>query len=172
MKTDWTITGVGGQAVVAEGGSMRCQLTGYKMMLWSARNNLVNAEVIGSVKLYASANAVAGFVLRCDVTGDNAYLLRIVGYSPKRYMLYRIVAGVYTLLGQADSVEPQGVYTTIRFRVDGDQVSVEEKILGTWNLIKVCTDGYITAGGYAGLKNESVSGYYAWYDDVTIQERP
>jgi hypothetical protein len=176
MKIDWLITGSGGQAVVDEGGSKRCQLTASKLMLWTTRNNLINADIVGLIKLVqVSGNIYSGFVLRCDNTCNNAYYCRITCTSSyKVYQLYRIVNGVYTLLATVNSADSPSVYTKVRFRVDGNQISIEEYNAGTgnYNLIQLVTDTYITVGGYAGLKSDSVSGYSMLYDDIIISERP
>lgn len=171
MKSDWTITGTGGQAIISEGGSMRCQLTSSKMMLWTARNNLINAQIIGLIKLYTANASVGKFLLRCDNSYNNAYFLSINGSGNKIYNIYRLVNGVSTLLATASSSESITVYTKVRFSVSGNQISVEEYIAGNWNLIQVVTDTFLTAGGYAGIAGGSTTGYYASFDDVQILEQ-
>jgi len=172
MKSQWLIQGAGGQAVIDEGGSKRCQLTATKWMLWNERNNLLNAEIIGLIKVGSNGNYNGGFLLRCDSSCNNAYNLRIsANGSVKIYTLYRIVNGVWTLLTTSNSSELYGVYTKVRFRVDGNQISIEEYITGTWNLIQLVTDNYVTIAGYAGLRGDSASGYTVTFDNIEINER-
>jgi len=172
MKSDWTITGTGGQAVIDEGGSKRCQLTAQKTMLWNGRNNLLNAEIIGQIKVGSNANYAGGFLLRCDSSCNNAYNLRVsANGSVKIYYIYRILNGVWTSLAISNSSEQYGVYTKVRFRVDGNQISVEEWITGVWNLIQLVTDNYVTVAGYAGLRGDSSAGYSVQFDNIEVNEK-
>lgn len=173
MKSQWLIQGTGGQSVVDEGGSKRCQLTLTKWMLWNERNNLLNSEIIGLIKLGQNSNNVlGGFLLRCDSSCNNAYYLRITSNgSVKVYYLYRIVNGTWTMLTSSNSSEIATVYTKVRFRVDGNQISIEEWVMGAWQLIQLVTDGYVTAAGYAGLRGDSGAGYTVLFDDISIEEK-
>lgn len=173
MKSQWLIQGLGGQSVVDEGGSKRCQLTTIKWMLWNERNNLFNAEIIGLVKLgQNSSNVLGGFLLRSDSSCNNAYYLRITSNGAvKVYYLYRIVSGTWTMLTSSSSSEIAMVYTKVRFRIDGNQISIEEYIAGAWNLIQLVTDNYVTAAGYAGLRGDSGAGYIILFDNIEINEK-
>lgn len=170
-KTDWYITQSGGQAVVDEGGSKRCRLSGSKLMLWNGRSNLANSEVVASILMASTTNTRGGLVLRSDLTNNNCYRLRIFG--PRSYYIQKVVNGVVTTLATAYSTRPYNVYTQTRFRVDGYQLSVEEFVSGAWSLVSVIQDSdQSLAIGYAGLYGESVNtDYYVTFDDVAISER-
>jgi len=172
MKSQWLIQGTGGQSIIDDGGSKRCQLTNSKWMLWNERNNLLNVEIIGLIKVGSNTNYNGGFLLRCDSSCNNAYNLRVsCNGSVKTYALYRVVAGVWTLLSNAISSESYGVYTKVRFRADGNQISVEEYISGAWNLIQLVTDGFVITAGYSGINSNCVTGYSVQFDNIEINER-
>jgi len=169
-KTDWYITGAGGQAVIDQGGSKRCQLSGSKLMLWNGRNNLANSEVIASILMAGDTNTRGGLVLRSDLSNNNCYRLRIFGQ--RTYYVQKVVAGVVTTLSTAYSLQPYNIFVKTRFRVDGYQLSVEEYISGVWTLVTVIVDTEQSILlGYAGLYGESVNtGYFLFFDDVQISE--
>lgn len=172
MKSQWLIQGAGGQSIIDEGGSKRCQLTASKWMLWNERNNLLNAEIIGLIRVGSNTNYVGGFLLRCDISANNHYNLRVsCNGNVKTYNLYRFLNGVATLLANSNSSEVYGVYTKVRFRVDGNQISVEEYILGTWVLIQLVTDSFVTVAGYAGINSGSLAGYSVQFDNIEINEK-
>lgn len=172
-KIDWTITGTGGQSVVTDAGSKRLQLSYTKLMLWSARNNLVDSEVVGDVKVgdAGSSNSSGGFVLRSDSNMSNCYRLLIVGN--RTYYVQKIVAGVVTTLASTNSSQPWSYYATTRFRVDGYQLSVDEYSAGVWNNIIVALDTTQSVpSGYTGLLGNSVnSSYWIYFDNIIISER-
>lgn len=169
--TDWYITGAGGEAIVNEGGSKRCRLSGSKQMLWNGRSNLANSEVIASVLMGGDTNTRGGLLLRSDPTGNNCYRLRIFG--ARTYYIQKVVSGVVTTLVTAYSTQPYNVYVKTKFRIDGWQLSVEEWIGGMWVQVAVIIDNeQSVATGYAGLYGESIStGYYVTFDDLAISER-
>lgn len=169
-KTDWYITGAGGQAVIDQGGSKRCQLSGSKLMLWNGRNNLVNSEVIASILMAVDTNTRGGLVLRSDLSANNCYRLRIFG--PRTYYVQKVVGGVVTTLSTAYSSQPYNIFVKTRFRIDGYQLSIEEYIAGVWTLVSVIVDTEQSiALGYAGFYGESVNtGYSLLFDDVQISE--
>jgi hypothetical protein len=168
---DWYITGAGGEAIVNEGGSNRCRLSGSKQMLWNGRANLINSEIIASVLMGSTSNTRGGLLLRSDLSGNNCYRLRIFG--ERTYYIQKVVSGVITTLATAYSTQPYNVYVKTRFRVDGWQLSIEEWIGGVWVQVTVIIDNeQSVATGYAGLYGESVNtSYYITFDDTTISER-
>lgn len=170
-KTDWYITGAGGQAIVDYGGSKRCQLSGSKMMLWNGRNNLANSEIIADILMGGDTNTRGGLILRSDLAGSNCYRLRIFG--ARSYYIQKIVSGVVTTLATINSSQPYNIFAKTRFRVDGYQLSVEEWISGVWNLMTSIIDTEQSiALGYAGFYGESVStGYALQFDNIAISER-
>lgn len=170
-KTNWYITGPGGQGVVEFGGSKRCQLSGSKLMLWNGRSNLANSELVAEIYTGSSSNSRAGLVLRSDLTSSNAYMLRIFG--TRTYYLSKIVAGLVTTLATVASGQPWNTFVKTRFRVDGYQLSVEEWIGGVWQLVSVVLDTELSlAMGYAGIYGESVNTSYSMmFDNVEVSER-
>lgn len=167
---DWNITGSGGQAVIDYGGSMRCQLSGHKLMLWNGRDNLANSEVIALIRMGVDTNTRGGLILRSNLSANSCYRLRI--YGKRVYYIQKIVDGVVTTLAAVGSMQPYNVFTKTRFRVDGYQLSVEEWIDGAWQLVSVAEDtGQSLATGYAGIYAEGVSTYATMFDDVEIAER-
>jgi hypothetical protein len=170
-KINWDITGTGGQSVIDEGGSKRCQLTAMKQMLWNGRNNLTNSEIISDVKLSSSGNG--GLSLRSDASGNNCYRVRINYGAPRVYYVDKVVAGVATVLATVVSSQSWNIYVKTRFRVDGWQLSVEEWIGSTWVLLTTIEEtSHQIASGYAGLLGLSAVGYYILFDNVAISERP
>lgn len=170
-KADWTISGDGGLSVVEEGGSMRCQLTGSKLMLWNARSNLQDSEVVADVRLqtYSSNVSKGGAVLRSDPSGQNCYLFRTYGH--RTWEIRKIVAGVEVLLGSANSLQPYSSYVKTRCRVDGFQLSIEEFLSGQWDLLLMAEDtDHTFLAGYAGLVGLSTGAYYMLFDNVEISE--
>jgi len=172
MKIDWNITQLGGQAVVDEGGSKRCRLSGSKLMLWNGRNNLINSEIIASILLGSDTNTRGGLVLRSDSNSNNCYRLRIYG-GGRSYYIQKIVNGIVTTLATAYSTQPYNAYVKTRFRVDGYQLSVEEYLSGVWTLIAVIADNEQSiASGYSGLYGESINtNYFITFDNIEISER-
>lgn len=172
-KADWNITGSGGMSVVSDAGSNRLQLQAVKLVLYNGNSSLLNAEIIADIKMYsASANQGAGFVLRSNPTGDDCYFLRINGNGYVRtYSIYRMVSGTSILLTTINSTQLPGIYVRTRFRIDGDQISVEEYLSGEWVLITLVSDTVITSPGYAGLRSNGVSGYWIQYDNIEIGEK-
>jgi len=170
-KLNWDITGTGGQSVIDEGGSKRCQLSGIKQMLWNGRNNLANSEIICDSKLSSSGNG--GLSLRSDASGLNCYRLRINYGAPRMYYVDKVVAGVATVLASVASSQQWNVYVKTRFRIDGWQLSVEEWISNAWVLITTIEEtSHQIASGYAGLLGLSTVTYYILFDNVAISERP
>ena len=176
-KSDWDISGPGGQSVIEMDGSKRCQLSGKKFMLWNGRSDLADGEVIATIKPYLNENGgrqVGGMLLRCDASVLNYYVFYAYGYtSYRKYYIYRVVNGVGTLLAQINSSYGYNIYVKTRFRVDGWQLSLEEYIGGVWNLITVIEDtDHSIITGYAGLIGSSYSsGYFFLFDDIEISEK-
>jgi hypothetical protein len=170
-RTDWNITQSGGQAIVDEGGSKRCRLSGTKLMLWNGRSDLSNCEIVASILMAGDTNTRGGLVLRCDPSENNCYRLRI--YGPRSYYLQKIVTGVVTTLATAYSTQAYNTYVKTRFRVDGYQISLQEYLGGQWSLISVIADTEQSlVQGYAGLYGESAStNYFVTFDDITISDR-
>lgn len=169
--SDWDISGDGGQAIVDDGGSMRCQLTGSKLMLWNGQDSLVNTQITAEIKNVAAGGQLSGLVLRCDDTSDNCYFDRITVVSSKKYhYVYRIVSGVATLIAQSASTESYSVYTKTRFSINGSQVSVEEWLAGDWSVLISVTDSVLETPGYAGLKSQNTAGYSTLFDNIIIAE--
>lgn len=168
---DWNITGSGGQAVIDYAGSMRCQLSGQKLMLWNGRDNLANSEIVALIRMGVDTNTRGGLVLRSNLSANSCYRLRI--YGKRVYYLQKIVDGVVTTLAAIGSAQPYNIFVKTRFRVDGYQLSVEEWVDGAWQLVSVVEDtGQSLATGYAGLYGESANTGYSWMsDDVEIAER-
>lgn len=173
-KTDWDITGDGGISVINEGGSMRCQLSGTKHMLWNGRDDLTDSEIIADIRLSNNnTNARGGLLLRSNATVGTFYRCRIYGANPNRtYYIDRVVNGVSTQLASVSSSQPYYVYTRTRFRVDGFQLSIEEYLSGAWNLVAMVEDTDSTIlSGYAGLTCISLnSSYNIRFDNVEIGE--
>lgn len=170
--TNWNITQSGGQAIVDEGGSKRCRLSGSKLMLWNGRNNLANSEIIASILMAGDTNTRGGLVLRSDITGQNCYRLRI--YGGRTYYIQKVAnGGIVTTLATAYSSQPYNVYVKTRFRVDGYQLSVEEYINNVWTLVTVIADNEQSiALGYAGLYGESINtNYFITFDNIDVSER-
>jgi len=176
-KSNWNISGNGGQAVIDVGGSKRCQLSGTKYMLWNARNNLTDCEVVATIKPWTNENGgrqVGAMILRSDDSIYNYYKLMIYAYTNyRKYAIYRIVNGVATLLSQVISYQGYNIYVKTRFRVDGFQLSVEEYISGTWNLITTVEDtDHSIISGYVGIGGNNYSTSYSFlFDDVEISEK-
>lgn len=173
MKSDWIIQGSGGQAIIDEGGSKRCRLSGTKFMLWNGRNNLENSEIIAMILLGADTNTRGGLFLRSDNSGyQNCYRLRIYG-GGRTYYIQKVVNGVVTTLVTAYSTQPYNIYVKTRFRIDGYQLSLEEYIANTWNLIAVIADTEQSLNqGYTGIYGESVNtNYFITFDNLEISER-
>ena len=168
---DWNITGSGGQAVIDYAGSMRCQLSGHKLMLWNGRDDLANSEIIALIRMGVDSNTRGGMVLRSNLSAISCYRLRI--YGKRTYYIQKVVDGVVTTLAVVGSAQPYNVFAKTRFRVDGYQLSVEDWVDGAWQLVLVVEDtGQSLATGYAGVYGESATtGYYLIFDDVEIAER-
>ena len=176
-KSDFLISGSGGQAIIEVDGSKRCQLSGTKYLLWNGRNNLVNAEVIALIKPYTNQNSGyqrGGMLLRCDENILNYYRLLTYAYTNYRtYYIHRVINGVGTLLGQVTSYKAYNIYTKTRFRVDGYQLSIDEYNSGEWGLIATIEDtDHSLISGYAGICGVNYSGsYHFLFDDLEIGER-
>jgi len=170
-KTDWTITGSGGQAIVDEGGSKRCRLSGSKLMLWTGRSDLANSEVVASLLMGVDTNTRGGLVLRSDPTALNCYRLRV--YGPRTYYVQKVVNGAITTLATIVSAQSYYSYIRTRFRVDEYQLSVEEWVGGVWVLVTAIEDTEQSLSqGRAGIYGESASTSYAvTFDEVAISER-
>lgn len=170
-KINWDITGTGGQAVIDEGGSKRCQLVGQKQMLWNGRNNLANSEIISDVKLGSSG--IGGLTIRSDASGLNCYRVRIAYGTTRVYYVEKVVAGVATSLAAIASTQSYNIYVKTRFRIDGWQLSLEEWTGSAWLVvITVEETSHQFSSGYAGLLGQSSSIYVALFDNVSISERP
>lgn len=169
--SDWNITLPGGQAIVDEGGSKRCRLSGSKLMLWNGRNNLINSEIVASILMGDNGNYRGGLVLRSDINGNNCYRLRV--YGARTYYIQKVVAGVVTTLSTAYSTQPYNTYVKTRFRVDGYQLSVEDCIGGVWTLVSVIVDNEQSIiSGYSGLYGENANtSYFVTFDNIEISER-
>lgn len=168
---DWNITGPGAVAVIDYAGSMRCQLTHIKLMLWNGRDNLANSEVVAEIRTGIDTNTRGGLVLRSNLSAYSCYRLRIFG--KRTYYIQKVVDGVVTTLATVGSTLPYHVFAKTRFRVDGYQLSVEEWIDGAWQLLSAVTDtGQSLATGYAGIYTEmAIVTYAIIFDNVEIAER-
>jgi len=169
--SDWDISGSGGQAIIDDGGSMRCKLSGSKLMLWNGRNDLDDSEVITKIRSGVNSNTRGGVTLRSNESGLTSYRMDI--YGPRTYYVRKIVNGTPTTLATAVSGQPYNVYLKIRFRVDGFQLSVEEYLSGEWELVCVIEDtSEAVTSGFAGIFGSSVStSYYMSFDDVEVSEK-
>lgn len=177
MKSNWIISGSGGQAVINVDGSKRCQLSGIKYMLWNGRSDLVNAEVIATIKPWINENngrQVGVILLRSDTSIYNYYKVMVYAYtSYRKYRIHRIVNGVATLLGQIISYQGYNIYVKTKFRIDEYQLSIEEYIGGAWNLITTIEDtDHSIVSGYIGIGGNNYNTDYSFlFDDVEISER-
>ena len=176
-KSNWDISGGGGQAVIDVDGSKRCQLSGIKYMLWNGRDNVVNAEIVATIKPWTNENSArqkGGMLLRCDISIMNYYRLLAYAYTNYRvYYITRVINGVATTLSSIISYQAYNIHVKTRFRIDGWQISVEEYTGGSWNLITTIedTDHTITSG-YVGLCGINYNtGYSFLFDDIEISER-
>lgn len=173
MKSNWNISGTGGCAVIDDGGSKRCQLSGIKLLLWNARSNLQDVEVKADFRVWLdnSTNNRGGMVLRSDALGNNCY--RLLVYGPRTYYIQKVVNGIATTLAQVASTQAYNIYVKTRFRIDGYQLSVEEYTGGQWNLVLMAQDSEQTfQSGYAGIHGQNVnSSYSVVFDNVEISEK-
>jgi len=171
-KINWDITGTGGQGIIIESGSKRCELSGTKLMLWNGKSNLANCEVIVESKLYGTAGYNQGGVtLRCNAVGNNCYQF-IRGYDKNCY-IYKVVAGVVTQIAFVTTTFAWNTWVKTRVRIDGWQISVDEWIGGAWvQLMLIEETAHQFTTGYAGLvgTNTSVIGSIL-FDNVEISER-
>lgn len=173
-KSDWDISGPGGQAIVDESGSMRCQLSGEKHMTWNGNVALTDSEVITEIKLYSTNGySRAGPMLRADEDCENGYFCMARGYATKYYFVYKIVDGIKTQLAAWTSEFASSLYTKIRFRIDGYQLSLEEWKEGAWVVMGIIEDtSQAHPSGRAGLRAESHTGaYYGLFDNIEIGEK-
>jgi hypothetical protein len=169
---DWDISGDGGQSVFDEGGSMRCKLTGVKLMLWNGRDDLGDSEVVADIKMSSTnTNCRGGLILRSNASGLTAY--KMENYGNRDYYIRKVVNGVVTTLGIANSDQAYNIFVKTRFRIDGYQLSIEEWIDGDWELLSVVEDtSQAIDQGYAGLFGSSVNtGYFITFDNVEISEK-
>lgn len=172
-KSDWDINGPGGQGIIDDAGSMRCQLTATKNMTWNGDVALTDSEVITEIKLNSTNGySRVGPVLRADETCENGYFCLAYGYATKRYYIFKVVDGVKTQLAYFVSEFASSLYTKIRFRIDGYQLSIEEWKEGDWVVIGIIEDTDEThPSGRAGLRGESLTTYYGLFDNVEIGEK-
>lgn len=172
-KSDWSITGSGGLAIVDDGGSKRCQLSGIKLMLWNGRNDLIDSEVDCDFRVGSdgSSNNRGGMVLRSDITQNNCYRLDI--YGGRTYYIRKIVDGIVTTLATISSTQPWNIYLKTRFRIDAWQLSVEEYISGIWQLVQMVEEtSHARPSGYAGLHGFNYStSQSVLFDNVKISEK-
>lgn len=177
MKSDWLITGAGGQSVINVDASMRCQLSGTKYMLWNARNNLTDCECIATIKPYTNQNSGqqrGGMLLRTDDVIMNYYRLLVYYYTSYRtYYIHRVINGVATLLSQVISYQGYNIHIKTRFRIDGWQLSVEEYLSNEWKLITAIEDtDHTVVSGYVGLCGINANtAYSVLFDDCSISEK-
>lgn len=172
-KINWDITGEGGQSVVDDGISKRCELTGKKLMLWNGKSDLTDSEIVSEVKLYGNPSfCFGGLVLRSDGTINNCYRF-IRSYFPCR--IERVVNEVVTVLSSATSTFSYNEWVKTRFRIDDWQLSVEEYIesSGLWQIFMVSEDlSHSHNSGYAGLIGTSTNTSYGiFFDNVEIGEK-
>ena len=171
-KSNWDISGVGGQGVIIESGSKRCELSGKKLMLYNGTPSLVNCELIADIKLYGTAGYnEGGIILRSDGTENNGYRFRRA-YNNKCY-LEKIVSGVVTQLAYVTTDFAWTEWVRTRVRIDGWQISVDEWIDGEWSqlmLVEETTHQHVS--GYIGLigTNTNYIGSIL-YDNVDISEK-
>lgn len=174
MRTDWTITGVGLVTIINDEISNRCQLSYNTNMTWNGNNQLVNCEIIADVKVTdpRAAYSRAALVLRSDISILNCYLLLFD--SPNIYYLCRIVNGVSTILFTFHSTFDYNVFRTIRFRIDGYQLSVHEYINGSWvQSILLVDNNQTLVSGKVGISNwgQSTNSLTVLFDNVNINQR-
>jgi hypothetical protein len=176
-RADWDITGLGGIAIIDDGGSKRCQLSGNKLMLWNGRSNLADVQVASDYKFSnASSTIRGGCVVRSDATGNNSYRLHTSPSGSVRvHVIYKVVNGIWTTLGTVNSNQSASVYVKTRLRVDGWQLSVEEYINGAWVLLMAIEDtSHALVLGFSGIYNTTAPGYEAYstiFDNVEIGEK-
>ena len=171
-KINWDITGSGGQAVIIESGSKRCELSGTKLMLWNGKSNLANCEVIVENKLYGIAGYNQGGVtLRSNALGNNCYQF-IRSYNTNCY-IYRVVNGVVTQIAFAITTFAYNQWVKTRVRIDGWQISVDEWISGAWvQLMLIDETTHQFTNGYAGLVGTNTSAIGSiLFDNIEISER-
>jgi len=171
-KSNWNISGTGGQGVIIETGSKRCELSGQKLMLWNGNSSLENCELIADIKLYATAGYnQGGIILRSDGTQNNGYRFRRM-YANHCY-LEKIVNGVVTQLSYVTTSFGWTTWVRTRVRIDGWQISVDEWVEGAWSqlmLVEETTHQHVS--GYIGLigTNTNTIGSIL-YDNVDISEK-
>jgi hypothetical protein len=176
-KINWDITGIGGQAVIDESGSKRCQLTGTKLMLWNGKSTLANCEVISDIKLYGVAGYnQGGIILRSNASGNNCYMFirsYATGGIGKNCYIYKIVNSVVTQIAFATTTFEYYTWVKTRVRIDGWQISVDEWINGAWiQLMLVEETTHQFANGYAGLIGTSTNVVGSiLFDNIGISER-
>ena len=174
-KSDWDITGDGGIAIVEDGGSKRCRLSGSKLLLWNGNSECVDYEVVADLSIMNTTNYRGGLVLRSNDTGTTMYRLRVYGSNTtaRIYYIDQLINNVNTVLGVVVSNHPFNVFVKTRFRVDGFQLSVEEWIDGAWELITAIEDTTkAITSGYCGLIGMSyTSSYYITFDNIEINKK-
>ena len=175
-KINWDISGEGGQAIIEEAGSKRCQLSGKKLMLWNGKSDLVNCELITDIRLFGTAGYCRGGVmLRSDGSELNGYACTRVYKSGanSEYLIYKVVGGVWTQIAQADSNFGWTEWARTRIRIDGWQISVDEWFGGDWfQAVLIEETIHQHASGYIGLIGTSTNIVGSiLFDNVEISER-
>lgn len=175
MRSDWNILGNGLVTIINDGVSYRCQISNNTTMLWNGNQQLTNCEIISDVKMidFVANRSNGGLILRSDAGSvlSNCYWLFIT--SPNKYTLYRTVSAQATLLATYNSLIDYNVFRTIRFRIDGFTISVDEYINGSWvNRILVVDNVQTLTAGRAGVCGWSGSASYnILFDNININQR-
>lgn len=178
-KSNWDISGDGGQAVIIESGSKRCELSGYKLCLYNGSSSLTNCQLIADIKLYGTNGYnQGGIILRSDGTRNNGYVFHrdYVGSghgNGTRCRIFKAVNGVWTQIAITYTSFTYYTWVRTRVRVDGWQISVDEWIDGAWSqLILVDETSHQFTSGFIGLigNSSNVVGSIL-YDNVDIGEK-
>lgn len=175
-KINWDISGTGGQAVIIESSSKRCELSGNKLCLYNGASSLANCQLIADIKLYGTAGYNGGgIILRSDGTRNNGYAFvrRYYGGdhgSGTACNIYKIVNGVWTQIAIAYTTFSWVTWIRTRVRIDGWQISVDEWIEGAWSqLMLVDETSHQHASGFIGLIGTSTNVVGSiLYDNVDI----
>jgi len=175
-KTNWNISGIGGQAVIIESGSKRCELSGTKLMLYNGASSLTNCQLIADIKLYGAAGYnQGGIIFRSNAAGTNGYafIRSYIGGIGKNCYVYKIVDGVWTQIAFATTTFAYTDWVRTRVRMDGWQISVDEWISGAWSQLKLIEETtHQHASGYIGLIGTSTNVVGSiLFDNVDIGEK-
>ena len=176
-KNNWDISGDGGQSVVIESGSKRCELDGKKLMLYNGASSLADCELTTDIKLYGTAGyCQGGVILRADAEGNNGYVFErsYVGTGGgKSYLIWKIVNGVWTQLSYILTDFTWATWVRTRVRIDGWQISVDEWVSGEWSQIMLLEEtSHQHTSGYIGLIGTSTNAIGSiLYDNVDIGEK-